>query len=152
PILRSFGKATPATASVAALLAMTIAGLWHGPSWSYVVFGAMHGAALSVNQSWKRKKMPKLPGPLSLALTFCFVNLAFIVFRAPDLKTAAHLAALLVPGHHLLGTTAIQGARSLGLAVVAPPLVAGTALAFAGPTSDELADAFRPSHRAALGA
>ncbi len=150
PILRSFRKATLATASVATLLSMTIAGLWHGPSWNFVVFGTMHGTALVINQYWKKKKMRKLPGPLAWALTFGFVNLAFIVFRAPDMATAAHLAALLVPRHGGLGTSVIVAARAIGVASLAPPLIGGVIAAFYGKSSDELAQAFRPSYLTAL--
>ena len=39
PILKSFRRATLATASIATLLAMALAGLWHGPSWTFVIFG-----------------------------------------------------------------------------------------------------------------
>jgi D-alanyl-lipoteichoic acid acyltransferase DltB (MBOAT superfamily) len=145
PILRSFRRATLATASIATLLSMTIAGLWHGPSWGFVVFGMLHGAALVLNQYWKKKKLQRLPPSLAWALTFGFVNVAFIYFRAPDVATAARLVARLFPGPGALGTTILGTVRALGTATLLPPLLAGVVAAFVGKSSDELAREHRPS-------
>jgi D-alanyl-lipoteichoic acid acyltransferase DltB (MBOAT superfamily) len=145
PILRSFRRATLATASIATLLSMTIAGLWHGPSWGFIGFGTLHGAALVLNQYWKKKKLRKLPRGLAWALTFGFVNLAFIFFRAPDPTTAARLVARLVPGHGALGTRILGTVHTLGVATLLPPLLVGAVVAFAGTSSDDLAREHRPS-------
>jgi len=97
PLVRSFGKATLRTSAIATLLAMAIIGLWHGPAMTYVVFGAMHGVALVINQVAKKRKI-KLPRPVGWLLTILFVNSAFVVFRAPDLAAAAHaLRMMYVP-------------------------------------------------------
>jgi hypothetical protein len=40
---------------------MAIAGLWHGPAWTFVIFGLLHGVALAANQVWRRRKLP-MPG------------------------------------------------------------------------------------------
>lgn len=61
-----------------------LGGLWHGAAWTFVLWGAMHGAALALHRLWAgvwKKSMPRLCGWL---LTFCFLNLAWTVFRAPD--------------------------------------------------------------------
>jgi D-alanyl-lipoteichoic acid acyltransferase DltB (MBOAT superfamily) len=94
PIVRSFRKATLRTSAIATLLAMTIAGLWHGPAMTYVVFGVMHGAALVINQVGRKRKI-KLPKFVGWLLTFVFVNCAFVVFRAPDLETANHVLRMM---------------------------------------------------------
>ena len=152
PILQSFRKATLATAAVATLVSMAIAGLWHGPSWTYVVFGVLHGVALVVNQYWKKSKR-KLPRPLGWLLTFAFVNLAFIFFRSPNLATALHLCARLVPTPGALATTAVLAqVRTLGVLALAPPLLAGTVLAFVGKSSKEAARDFKTTPVTAIGA
>lgn len=94
PIVRSFGKATLRTSAIATILAMTIAGLWHGPAMTYVVWGVMHGIALAINQVWKRRKL-KLPKGFGWFLTMMFVNVSLVVFRAPDLGTAAHVLRMM---------------------------------------------------------
>ncbi|MCC7054125.1 MAG: MBOAT family protein [Gemmatimonadaceae bacterium] len=96
PILRSMGRATLATAAMASMLSMLVAGLWHGPSWTFVVFGGLHGLALVVNQYWKRMKRKVPPVPATI-LTLLFVNGAFIVFRAPDMPIALDHLLSLVP-------------------------------------------------------
>lgn len=61
-----------------------LGGLWHGAAWTFVLWGALHGAALALHRLWAavwKKRMPRLCGWL---LTFCFLNLAWAVFRAPD--------------------------------------------------------------------
>jgi alginate O-acetyltransferase complex protein AlgI len=83
PILRSFAKINFSRSMLATMLAMLIAGLWHGADWRFVAFGAMHGGALVANHVWRRSKR-KLPGALGWALTFFWVNLSFVFFRAPS--------------------------------------------------------------------
>ncbi len=149
PILRSFKKATLRTAAVATMLSMLIAGLWHGPSWNFVVFGGLHGVGLVINQYWKKTKR-KLPGPLAWALTFCFVNVAFIFFRSPDLRTAWHLILKLVPSRGGLGTAVLANVSIFDHLTFFPTVLAGIPAAFLGKSSDELARGFRPSYATAL--
>ena len=72
---------------LATFLAMMIAGLWHGPAWTFVVFGGMHGLALVINHIWKKNKFPcaKL---LGWFFTMNFVNVSFVVFRAKEWEDA----------------------------------------------------------------
>lgn len=74
------------------LVTMTLGGLWHGLSWNFLIWGALHGLALAVVFAWKRKfKTPnralwaKLLGGL---LTFNFVCFTWIFFRATTLDNA----------------------------------------------------------------
>jgi alginate O-acetyltransferase complex protein AlgI len=150
PILQSFKRATLATAAVATLLSMAIAGLWHGPAWTYVIFGVLHGAALVVNQYWKKTKR-KLPRPLGWALTFAFVNLTFIFFRSPNLSTALHVGALLLPRPGGLAHGVLAQVRTIGIVAVVPPLLIGAALAFLGKTSNDAAKDLETSPATALG-
>ena len=81
PILRSFSRITFAGSMVAIFLSMLISGFWHGAGWNFIIWGGMHGGALVVNHVWRKKKlgMPRLLGWL---LTFNFINLSFVFFRA----------------------------------------------------------------------
>jgi alginate O-acetyltransferase complex protein AlgI len=70
-------------------LTMLIGGLWHGASWSFVLWGGLHGGALIINRLWSRtmprdKRLPKL---LAWAITFLFVVIAWVPFRAPNWET-----------------------------------------------------------------
>lgn len=75
------------------LAAMVFSGLWHGAGWNYLVWGALHGLACVLGHVWPARLLP--PRLLRLPLTFSFVSLAWIFFRAPDLDQAlAYLSAM----------------------------------------------------------
>lgn len=67
-----------------------LSGLWHGASWTFVLWGVMHGAGYILDYLG-RPFFKKLPRPLMIFLTFCFVDLAFVAFRAPDLRVMADM-------------------------------------------------------------
>lgn len=76
--------------SVATMVTMTLIGAWHGAAWSYVVFGAMHGAALIVDQTWVRLKL-HLPDLVGWLLTFLFVAVTLVLFRSEDFGVSAQM-------------------------------------------------------------
>jgi len=70
---------------------MVLGGLWHGASWNFVIWGGMHGLALTVERAWGRR--PGVKPVVSVwmrrccvALTFVWVLLTWVPFRAPDLS------------------------------------------------------------------
>lgn len=69
-------------------LTMLIGGLWHGAAWKFVFWGAMHGVGLAVHKACKPvlKKIPDnwLVVFISWALTFVYVSLLWVFFRAAD--------------------------------------------------------------------
>ena len=81
-----------ASYSYAFMLTMMIGGLWHGISWNFLIWGALHGLALGVVFAWKRQRT--LPSPaiwtklLGGIITFNFVCFAWIFFRASTLDNA----------------------------------------------------------------
>lgn len=90
PILRAFGSITFSRSLVAVFLAMLISGFWHGAGWNFIVWGGMHGAGLVVNHVWKKKKR-KMPAWLGWLITFNFVNVSFVFFRAKSLEGAGRI-------------------------------------------------------------
>lgn len=146
PILKSFRRATLAKASAATLVAMTIAGLWHGPSWNFVLFGVLHGTALVMNQYWRKKKMPKLPTFVSWLSTFLLVNIAFIFFASKTVRGGMEIVTSLVRIHDWRGTTTLGVARSSFTGRMGISLAVGAVLAFAGKASDQLAREFLPRY------
>jgi len=88
PLVRSFpGRITFYKSMIATLIAMFIAGLWHGAAWTYVLFGLFHGIGLVINHIWRRRKI-KIPVWLAWYCTFVFVNISFIIFRAGSIENA----------------------------------------------------------------
>ena len=64
------------------LITFFVSGLWHGASWLFVLWGMLHGIALVIHRIWSKflgLKMAEIPARL---LTFFFVMLAWIPFRA----------------------------------------------------------------------
>ena len=83
PLVRSFNRLTFHKAMLATVITFLIAGLWHGASWMFIVFGGLHGVGLIANHYWKKSKI-KINSILAWFITFNFVNITFIFFRAKD--------------------------------------------------------------------
>jgi alginate O-acetyltransferase complex protein AlgI len=82
------------------VITMAIGGLWHGPSWPFLIWGLLHGLGLTVVRGWQEWRgrnaspgfLARLGGQI---LTFHFVLLAWIFFRSPTLDAARDLLAQL---------------------------------------------------------
>lgn len=84
-------------------LTMVLGGLWHGAAWTFVIWGLLHGVALGLfhlgSELWSRRSARlDLPGwlarslqLLSVGVTFWFVCLCWLFFRAPNLEAALDL-------------------------------------------------------------
>ena len=83
------------------LVTMTLAGLWHGPAWTFVLWGLGHGLWLSVEQALARKR-PEAPPPgrvrkvLKALFVFHGVSALWVLFRAPTLRGALEVYGRLV--------------------------------------------------------
>src|SRR5690606_38934048 len=78
-------------------ITMLLGGLWHGASWSFVLWGGLHGAYLMVNHAFRaacgKALMQRLDASrvfvmLSWALTMLAVIVAWVFFRAETLGGA----------------------------------------------------------------
>jgi alginate O-acetyltransferase complex protein AlgI len=98
----------PARRYLNLFITMLLGGLWHGASWTFMLWGGLHGLYLSINHAFRHatrgRHAPRaLAVPLhaaSVALTFLATSLAWIVFRAPDLVSARNVAEGLVGMGH----------------------------------------------------
>jgi alginate O-acetyltransferase complex protein AlgI len=89
------------------MITMLLGGLWHGAAWGFVLWGGLHGAALVLEHALRGRR-PRLPAGLPWLMTFLFVCLAWIPFRAPDLATAwAYVERLVAPGPSTLLTPGV---------------------------------------------
>ncbi len=64
-----------------------LGGLWHGANWTFVFWGFLHGFALIIHRLWSRSGF-KMPYLLGWFITFNFVNIAWVFFRAKDWESA----------------------------------------------------------------
>lgn len=69
------------------MLTMLLGGLWHGASWNFVLWGALHGGALAFHRSLSRTSARRLPRVVSTPITLLFVALAWVPFRAATFGT-----------------------------------------------------------------
>ena len=152
PLVRAMGKATLVTASLATLGAMALAGLWHGPAWTYVIFGCIHGLALVVNQLWRKKIKIPIPAAIAWPLTMGAVFIGFVFFRSPNLASALSMLHALFLNPDWLGRTAFKSViRMSDLTVLGLPMLLALPLALFGPDSNELTRRLTPGVGVALG-
>ncbi|OGT25452.1 MAG: hypothetical protein A3I77_03945 [Gammaproteobacteria bacterium RIFCSPLOWO2_02_FULL_42_14] len=78
------------------MITMFLGGLWHGASWTFVVWGCLHGIYLCCNHWWATlKKIFNLRESNTIVFrvvaclfTFVLVMVAWVFFRAPNFSTA----------------------------------------------------------------
>lgn len=76
---------------------MVLGGLWHGASWTFLVWGAWHGGLLTLERFRReRQPTPFLPRPLAVAWTLLMVMIGWVFFRAADLDAAFRMLAGMV--------------------------------------------------------
>jgi D-alanyl-lipoteichoic acid acyltransferase DltB (MBOAT superfamily) len=71
-----------------------LGGLWHGASWKFILWGAMHGTVLIIEKAFNIPKSTSKSFPLKLIagiLTFHFVAFCWIFFRASDFSNAMNV-------------------------------------------------------------
>lgn len=77
-----FGKVRTLVALVCTML---LGGLWHGASWTFVLWGLMQGTALALERAFEygNKRDPRWwVSAGQITLTFVFTTISWIVFRA----------------------------------------------------------------------
>lgn len=62
----------------------------HGAGWSFIVWGLLHGIGVASYKSYAKLGF-KMPKALAWLLTFNFINLTWIFFRADNLSDAGHI-------------------------------------------------------------
>jgi alginate O-acetyltransferase complex protein AlgI len=71
---------------------MLLGGLWHGASWTFVVWGGLHGLYLAGERLLRSRFAGYRPGPLALfglaLLTYALVNITWVFFRAHSFEKA----------------------------------------------------------------
>ncbi|HEY8990393.1 MAG TPA: MBOAT family protein [Luteolibacter sp.] len=130
------------------LTTMVLGGLWHGAGWTFLLWGFLHGLYLCVNHAWfalrKKRGWTALPKPLAIGLTFLFVMVAWVFFRAPtfDAAMAVLRSAAGAHGFHLWpaeGVALVKDFRAL------KPIVAGLLIIWLLPNTQQFMRRYRPA-------
>ncbi len=93
------------------MITMLLGGLWHGASWNFVIWGAMHGLALAVHRVVRRARTTDDPVAVmhipAIVATFSMWCLSMVFFRAVSFGDAVDvLQSLAAP---LSGSTPWPG-------------------------------------------
>jgi D-alanyl-lipoteichoic acid acyltransferase DltB (MBOAT superfamily) len=77
------------------LIVFFISGIWHGAGLQFIVWGLMHGVLYVITRRLQKgkeeKKSTGIKKAVSTFLTFLYVNLAWVFFRASSVKEALTL-------------------------------------------------------------
>jgi D-alanyl-lipoteichoic acid acyltransferase DltB (MBOAT superfamily) len=99
----------------ALMATMLLGGLWHGASWNFVIWGALHGSVLVAERLWREFRPAQwrpLPAWLGILVTFHIVLVGWIFFRAAEFADAlAFLGGMFAGG----GASALLTPMLLGL-------------------------------------
>ncbi|MBZ5557731.1 MAG: MBOAT family protein [Acidobacteriia bacterium] len=131
------------------MLTMVIGGLWHGAAWTFVAWGALHGAYLCVNHAWRALRTavsgattPSAGGRvIAQTLTLLAVVAGWVVFRAPDFASAR---AVLMSMAGLRGA-ATGSAVGFSWPAVYGWIVALMAIALVAPNTQQIMAGRRPA-------
>jgi len=152
---KGYGKWTALTVStfLPTFLAMLIIGTWHGPNWTYVLFGAMHGTFMVINEIYniltrKRRRKKKDSG----IAVFCYGLLTLLAFVSAEVPFRSETVA---DALRIFG--GMVGLNGLGLAqdwsllaptdngMTLPILVFGLLIVYLPPNTEQIMDRFHPA-------
>lgn len=72
------------------MIVFLVSGLWHGANYTFIIWGLLHGLFMVITRHFK-KFFDKMHPALSWIITFGFINIAWIIFRADTLHDAFRL-------------------------------------------------------------
>lgn len=78
-----------------------LGGIWHGAGWTFVFWGFLHGAALVIHKTWSKLNL-KMPIFFAWFITFNFINIAWIFFRAKEWNDAIKVLSAMFSGEFVL--------------------------------------------------
>jgi alginate O-acetyltransferase complex protein AlgI len=81
--------------AVNVLATFLLGGFWHGAAWTFVAWGALHGCALICLRLWERRGL-RLPRLIAWVITFLFVMVSWVFFRATSLPASIAMLRAMV--------------------------------------------------------
>jgi alginate O-acetyltransferase complex protein AlgI len=135
-------------------LSMLIIGTWHGPSWTYVLFGAMHGTFMVTNEIYsvltRKKRRKKKDGRGAIFCYGLLTLLAFVTaevpFRSETVGDAVRIFGGMA-GLHGLGVTQNWSAffAPNGNGVMLLMVILGLLIVYLLPNTEQIMDKVHPA-------
>lgn len=99
------------------LIVFFLCGLWHGASWTFVIWGLYHGAFLVLERLGLGARLTKWPRLLRLGYTLLVVMIGWVFFRADSVSQAGAIIAAMF-GFASQGAPAVSAASYISPAVI----------------------------------
>jgi alginate O-acetyltransferase complex protein AlgI len=92
---------------------MVLGGLWHGAGWTFLIWGALHGAYLMVNHAWSMlrarlgvtRSFGRVGAWTGRLVTLLAVMVGWVFFRAPDVNGAVSMLSAMAGAHGWVAST-----------------------------------------------
>lgn len=88
-------------------------GLWHGASWTFVIWGAYHGGLLTIERLFRGHDAWKLPAGITKLRTFLLASLGWVLFRCETFPHAFHYFGRLIDVSTLTSLVIPDGAAAI---------------------------------------
>jgi alginate O-acetyltransferase complex protein AlgI len=142
-------------------ITFVLVGLWHGAGWTFIVFGAMHGLYLCVNEAWnlrhktlsrkrRRQGLPplvekKFEAALYHVITLLAIGYSNVMFRAASVKDAVSIwrGSIGLNGDYDSNMSPQQGVE------LAAVILLGAAIVAFMPNTQQIMRRFSPAFNAA---
>lgn len=122
-------------AQVNVAITMLLGGLWHGASWTYMLWGGWHALFLVLERRiGKVSPYDRLPLPVQVFCTFLIWTLGLVIFRSQTIEELGEMARGLVGGNGLGGLPDVGQQEPF----LVGGFVLGTIIVFCMPRSDQL--------------
>ena len=131
------------------MVTMVLGGLWHGASWSFVIWGFLHGLYLGLNHGFRalcgnslraRLENSRLFALAAWMLTMLSVMVAWVLFRAETLRGASRMLESMASPTAVTPIHALLWNSGLSLSSGGLWCAALAAIAFLAPNSNRIGD------------
>ncbi|MDR1952487.1 MAG: MBOAT family protein [Elusimicrobiota bacterium] len=80
-------------------IVFVLCGLWHGASWTFVIWGIYNGIGLIVERLGFLKVLEKIPAFFTNIYVWIFVMVGWVIFRAPSISYAIDYIKIMFGGN-----------------------------------------------------
>ena len=106
---------------------MIVAGLWHGASGMFVLWGILHGIGLTIHKFFQNRGFSKVHNTIYVkaicwTITFTYISVAWVFFRSQDLSTAFSIIGKITTDLHFVDVQNFINTRLLWIMLLAVSL------------------------------